>query len=245
MRFRPRVYVQKLAGIYNWAVASRDAGLEHELGFWDEWFKTKGLSWPEGYQARFDPELELSAYHRSYIDQLPQQEIHILDVGAGPLTILGRKHPNKRLTIVATDVLAAQYDRLLEKYNITPLIRTQYADAERLVEQFGHDRFDFVHAQNCIDHARDPIEAIKQMLYVVKPGCLVGLKHLENEGEYANYQGLHQWNFTIQHGRLILKSKFKRTNVAEAIAGLGQVECSKQDRWVIARIQKQPSSHKE
>ena len=56
------------------------------------------------------------------------------------LTGLGKKHPSKQLLITATELLAHEYDRLLAEFEIEPLVRTVYADAERLVDQFGHDQ---------------------------------------------------------------------------------------------------------
>jgi hypothetical protein len=95
--------------------------------------------------------------------------VHILDVGSGPLTRLGKKHPSKQLVITVTDLLAYEYDRLLAEFEIEPLVRTVYADAERLVDQFGHNAYNIVHGDNCIDHTVNPLQAIEQMLAVSKP----------------------------------------------------------------------------
>jgi 2-polyprenyl-3-methyl-5-hydroxy-6-metoxy-1,4-benzoquinol methylase len=242
MQLGLKKYLDKLVRIYNLSISSRSTGLEQELKFWDEWFKTKGLAWPEGYLKRFDPDLELSEYHRSFIDHLPQEDITILDVGSGPLTLLGKKHPSKRLTIVATDVLAEKYNVLLRKHQIDPIVRTVFADAEKLTDIYKENTFDFVNAQNAIDHAEKPLHAIRQMLCVVKENCFVGLRHVENEAENANYFGLHKWNFTIQDGRLLLKSRFELVDVAREIASIGEVTCYFEDKWVIARIRKK-SAH--
>ena len=82
------------------------AALDTEIMFWDEWFRTKGWQWPEGYQVRVDPRLPMDESVRRFVDWLPQKEIRILDVGAGPFTVIGRVHPSKKLTIVAVDALA-------------------------------------------------------------------------------------------------------------------------------------------
>lgn len=225
-----------LSQLYNAVFTTRAAGIEQEVRFWDEWFRTKGLAWPEGYRQRLDPQLELQEYHRSFIDHLTQADITILDVGAGPLTLLGKTHPSKRITIVATDILAHQYQALIEKYAVQPLTPTIFADVERLVAQFGENTFDFVNAQNCIDHTQHPIKAIQQMLAVVKPHCFVGLRHVENEAENANYVGLHKWNFTVVDGRLMLNSKLSQIDVAQTLGEIGEVSCYKDGDWVVARI---------
>ncbi len=170
-------------------------GIRQEILFWREYFSTKGLHWPKLYQLRFDPELPLQ---KRIADHLPSQKIvKILDVGAGPLTYLGKKHPTCELQIIAVDPLAEIYSEILDEFKITPLIRTQKAAAEQLTRSFSRGQFDLVFARNCIDHSTDPILCVEQMLEVVKPGGWVLMEHCLNEGVSQNYEGLHQWNFSI------------------------------------------------
>lgn len=220
------------------ATTDRAVGLQHELAFWDEAFRTRGRAWPDDYRARLDPETPLSTYHRQFIDHLPQEEIRILDVGAGPLTVLGKTHPHKRLVVVATDVLAASYDRILEKYAVTPHVRTLPADAEQLSDIFGASSFDLVNAQNSIDHARDPLEAIRQMILVAREDCFVVLNHAENEAEHEGYHGLHQWNFSLEAGQLVVRSLTERFDVSRLFGKLATFEASREDRWVRVHIRK-------
>lgn len=150
----------------------------------------------------------------------------VLDVGSGPLTKLGKTHPSKRLDITATDLLANDYDRLLAGFDLVPPVRTVYADAERLVDQFGRDAFDIVHAQNCIDHTADPHQAIEQMIAVTRPGGYVVLYHAENEGQREGYNQLHQWNFTCENIAFVIRDRMGRTvNVTDRLAALCEVEC--------------------
>jgi len=44
------------------------------------------------------------------------------------------------------------------------------ADALRLAEQFGQDRFDLVVSSECIEHTPTPSDALRQMARVLKPG---------------------------------------------------------------------------
>ena len=55
-----------------------------------------------------------------------------------------------RMTV--TDVVAADYDRLIDEFKAPVPVRTIYADAEKLAEKFGRASFDIVFAQNCVDH---------------------------------------------------------------------------------------------
>jgi len=210
---------------YNRLTETRSSGLAEEVGFWDEWFRTRGSNWPEEYARRLDSGAPLADCHRSFIDHLPQTEIRILDVGAGPLTLIGKTHPTKRLVIVATDVLAEQYDVLLGKYGVEPPVRTLFADAEKLADQFGDESFDFVNAVNCIDHTANPIEAVRQMIRVVKTGCFVFLSHAQNEAENQLYAGLHQWNLVSDSGDFVVKGRRQSTNVSRELASLAEFSC--------------------
>ena len=71
--------------------------------------------------------------------------------------------------------------------------------------QFGEKQFDIVHGQNCIDHTVNPLEAIRQMLAVTKPGGFVVLYHAENEGKNKSYKQLHKWDFTCESDHFLIR----------------------------------------
>ena len=227
-----------LTGAYHRARADRASGVDHEVSFWDEWFRTKGLEWPEGYRGRLDPQQELSDYYRSFLAHLAQEQIAILDVGAGPLTALGKRMAGKRLSITATDALAPQYDALLARYAITPPVRTIYAEGEKLCDQFGAASFDLVTAQNSVDHMEQPLEAIRQMLLVVKPGCFVVLNHFPNEGTHANFVGMHQWDFNLDDGEFVIHGGGQTIRPAVELASLGSFDSSFDGRFVRVHIRR-------
>ena len=52
-----------------------------------------------------------------------------------------------------------------------------------------------MHARNSLDHGYDPVESIRQMYRMVRPGGYVYLNHVINEGVKQLYLGFHQWNF--------------------------------------------------
>jgi SAM-dependent methyltransferase len=218
---------------------SRADGLDDEREFWRYWFMTKGARSQEEYKMRLDPTLPLQDHIRRHIDSLQSDEIQILDVGAGPLTTLGKRHPTKALAIVAIDVLARQYDALLAEFGIEPIVRTMYGDAEKLVETFGQNRFDFVHAMNCVDHMIDPLAAIEQMLLVVKGGRIVYLSHVANEASSQSYGGLHQWNLKCRHDDLIIESaRTGESSVRQALGHLAEFECNLQGIWITVLARK-------
>ena len=128
--------------------------------------------------------------------------------------------------MTAIDPLADAYDRLLDKYHVKPIIRTQKAYAESLTTRFPPNTFDLVFARNSIDHARNPEMAILQMIEVAKTGCYVLLVHYVNEAERAGYTGLHQWNFSMSaNGDFLISSGSVRVNMTRKVAGLCTTTC--------------------
>jgi SAM-dependent methyltransferase len=216
------------------------AGLKEELDFWDEWFRTRGSLWPQEYKRRLDPLEPLSSYHCGFINHLPQDKVRVLDVGAGPLTVLGKVHPSKELLIIATDALAREYNDLLNKYRIDPPVRTIFAKGERLTRIFSKNSFDLVYAQNTLDHSYDPLEAMRKMIKVAKEGCFVVLDHIENEADNENYRGLHQWNFAVRKGNFTIASRGIVIDVSRELSSLGDVVCSSENQWVRVHIRKKP-----
>jgi len=214
------------------------AGIRSEIQFWDDYFCTRGLQFGDDYRNRFDPNLALQP--RLAVLLPAQKEVHILDVGAGPLTYLGKKYKGKHINITAVDPLADEYDRMLDKYQIQPIVRTQKLAAENLRKRFPLNTYDLVIARNCIDHAYNPERAILQMIDVVKSDRYVFLEHMLNEAENMNYSGLHQWNFSMStKGDFIISSKFEKVNMAKKYAERCTITCEIMDgAWLITVIQK-------
>jgi SAM-dependent methyltransferase len=212
-------------------------GLSHEVSFWETWFATRGSEWPEDYAHRLDPETPLQSYVTALLDPSAKR-LRLLDVGAGPLTILGKTWGDHVVEITAVDPLGAEYDRLLEKHGVTPIVRTRTAFAERLTDVFERSSFDLVHASNCLDHSVDAIAAIRQMLDVVKPGHHLVLKHAINEGRNEDYVGLHQWDFWAFNGDFMVRGRGHVTNVTDMLRGAAEVRCRIEEGFLLVTIRK-------
>jgi SAM-dependent methyltransferase len=166
--------------------------------FWRNWFATRGAQWPDDYRQRLDPDAPLHPELQEIVSRSEKTQIDILDVGAGPATVVGKKSPGRMLHIVPTDVMADEYRRLIEEFHVTVPVPTIYGDAERLVAQFGPSSFDIVHAQNTVDHMEQPLVAIEQMIECCRPGGTVFLRHYDHEGRNSNYHLLHHWDFYVE-----------------------------------------------
>ena len=89
----------------------------------------------------------------------------VLDVGCG-LGFFSQRLKDRGALVTACDIGPG----LVEKTRIRVGCEAQVADALRLTEQFGVNRFDLVVSSECIEHTPDPNEALRQMAGVLKPG---------------------------------------------------------------------------
>ena len=207
------------------SVPARDAwreGTDHELAWWHDWLANRGGAWPDNYDFRLDPESCLQHDVMRHLDPR-QTALRILDVGAGPLTSLGKCWPGHEVEITAVDALADEYTNLLMDCGIDPPIRTLRCDSEQLAERFPRNSFDLAYARNALDHAYEPMSAIEQMVELVRPEGVLLLEHYANEGEHAKYVGLHQWNFDIVDGACLLWQPGRLFNVADELGSRATV----------------------
>jgi len=217
------------------------AGCKAELAFWDTWFRTKGAQWPHLYAQRLACETPLDPRVAALLPD--SAKVTILDVGAGPLTCLGKTVEGKEIAITAVDALADEYDKLLKKYQIRPVVRTEKAQTEQLTRRFAPNMFDLVYARNCIDHSYQPLLAIDQMLTVVKTNGYVLMQHHPNEAEGAAYRGLHQWNFTMtDSGDCLITSRNSEVNITQKYKDVCDVTCELlpegRKGWLVTRLRK-------
>src|SRR5208337_1637995 len=101
------------------SIGTWSSGIAHEVDFWSKFLKTNGLLWPAEYVRRLDPDAELDPAIGAILERVGDGAT-ILDVGAGPLTVLGKKWKQYQFSIRAVDPLAELYDRLLATCGATP-----------------------------------------------------------------------------------------------------------------------------
>jgi SAM-dependent methyltransferase len=211
--------------------------LDDEMAFWREWMRTQGSRWPDDYRFRLDPESVIQKDITQHLSAIGSR-VRLLDVGAGPLTVVGKRWPGHDFELTAVDALADKYDALLEEYKITPPVRTRRCDTERLSDVFAPDSFDVAYALNTLDHSYQPLEAIRQMVAVVRPHGIVLLQHYPNEAENEDYTGLHQWNFDWINDDCLLWRPDTKWSLRKEFAGQAMVTGVKADGVVTVIITK-------
>jgi len=198
--------------------------LPDEVQFWDDWIRTKGMRWPIGFTTRLDPDLPLQDIFREHLHVSPGAPIAILDVASGPMTWIGKKWDDHSIRIDPVDILAPRYKQLLAKHKIIPLIETRYATIEELSHSVPHNEYDLVFCKNALDHAKNPMQGIREMLKVVKPGSFVLLHNHRNEAINEGYTQLHQWNFDVDGGRFLISNRNGvKWDVNEELSGKADV----------------------
>ncbi|MFM1769398.1 MAG: hypothetical protein RJA22_1927 [Verrucomicrobiota bacterium] len=221
-------------------------GLPEELLFWEKALQDPARHWVESeFRERTNPTLELQDAFKALIDAPPGAVVRLLDVGAGPLTRLGKHWEGRRVEIVPVDPLADEYAAMMQRIGLQPPVLTRRGDGEKLLEQFAENSFDLAYASNSLDHSYDPLGAIRQMFAVVKPGCWVYLWHFAHVGVTEGYAGLHQWDFDLKDGDVILSDGRGRSHsLAAEFRGVGRLVAESErflgEPVVVARIQKKP-----
>jgi SAM-dependent methyltransferase len=223
---------------------ARTRGRSSELAFWQAWLVgAPGTEeWAGDRELRFAASTELrDPVLRAEVERLPQESLSILDVGSGPVTNAGFCHPRKRISLVPVDPLADEYDRMLRAAGLEPPVRTHRVAGERLLDHFGAGRFDIAYACNSLDHSADPLRIVENMVAVVRPGGVVLLRHAHREGEERRYEGLHQWNFDVVDGDLVIWNSAVTIDVQSALGDRASVETwleesAQQQGQVLARL---------
>lgn len=192
--------------------------LSAEAGFWSEYFAVGGGDWESDLRYRLDADSELrESLLLDLVEGPPASEVEILDVGAGPLTAIGKRHNGTPLRVTAVDPLGDEYNVILRRNGVVAPVSTLQCRGEDITERLGTDRFDIAYARNCLDHAADPMRIVHQMLLAVRPGGHVALRHYRNEARHWRYHGLHQWNFDVCDGELTVQRPRERHNITRAV----------------------------
>lgn len=197
-------------------------GIHSEVDFWTVWVKNRGGAWPRDFIDRLNPELPLRGKLHDLVSTLEGEDISILDCGAGPLTVLGKKHATKNIKITAIDALADEYQKLDMPLPV-PVV-TEYCETEQILNKFPKGSFDISYARNTLDHSYDPVACIMNMIEVTRPNGYIYIQHSANEAEHEKYKGMHQWNFCIENDSLFVWNKSERFNICDLTRSLVCVE---------------------
>ena len=206
-------------------VCGRRRALREEVDYWADWIEARGGKFAGEFAYRFDPEAEVVDRALREVLAFTTDHVTILDVGAGPASMVGCRFQGRSLDVVAVDPLADKYNLLLEDAGLAPPIRTEPVEGEKLVEHFGRDRFDVAYSRNALDHTVDPVIVVEQMLAVTRPGGYLVFRHGRREAISESYVQLHQWNLDELDGDFLIWRPGTETNMTKALAARAHVRC--------------------
>ena len=178
-------------------------GLTDELAFWDRWLCDAGTP---GFRFRTDPESMLQPWIECRLDA--GRSVHrILDVGSGPLSVIGRKSSVGAIEVTCCDPLAHGYIALLARHQVLNQHSIVAVAAETLSSHFPDGHFDIAFSNNAIDHSQDPIKVLREMALVTRVGGVIIIQVAVNEGKRGSYTGLHQWDCAMEGGRFTIAAR--------------------------------------
>ena len=209
--------VRRLVAGPSSASSAWNSGLADEQAFWDRWL---GAADSPGFRFRMDPTSPLQPWIESWMD--PSRSVQrIIDVGSGPLSVLGRRSAIGTIEISCCDPLAREYQLLLERHHIAPPHTVVAVAGEALSSYFPRGHFDVSFSNNAIDHAQDPLLVLREMALVTRPSGVIIVQVADREGRRASYTGLHQWDCSMDEGRFAVAARnSKAIDVAMALADL-------------------------
>lgn len=161
--------------------------------------------------------------------------IEAMDLGCGlsylPIPFLG----DKKVNVHYVDPLSGIYNRIIKKKKIDlPLI--EFGMVEYLNSFYKSESMDYIIIRNALDHSFNPLQGIVSVVDVLKKGGVLQLNHAENEAEYEDYVGFHQYNITEENGHLIIWNKKDRWDVSEYMAPFCDISVERRNDGIRERI---------
>ena len=178
------------------------------------------LSAPKGeLNARLDLNKELAKELKVELGDGLFRDLNILDVGCGPLSVVGQRNGDFKVTLTGVDPLADEYQAMLAEVGVLPPFALVKGLGEEVGELFAEDSFDIVYSRNALDHSQDPIAAIRSMIKVAKPGATIWINVNRNEGINAGYNGLHSWNFEVSNEQVFIWTPMEAQTLDSVVDG--------------------------
>ena len=199
------------------------AGIPSEISFWSKYIAdNKNVIFKK---RDFDFE-----------EYVKSENTKFLDVGSGPSSCVGTETEKTNLQFIAVDPLAHIYKLIKRENKLKTIVNPQFAMVECLNDKFPENEFDIVHMRNALDHSFNPLYGILQMLYIVKVGGKVILRHLENEAIAQNYKGFHQWNLCAEENDYVVWRKDIKVKLSEFLGNIADVKIQQEDNGIVRVI---------
>ncbi|HKX46828.1 MAG TPA: class I SAM-dependent methyltransferase, partial [Planctomycetota bacterium] len=183
-------------------------GLADEIAYWDAELSLRGVH-AEYMRRRLDPARRREEYPiwlEPVIDARAElcgrRPLRAVDLGSGPLTTLAWGHEHGALVVDAVDPLADEYRKLIERHRVAYPVIPRRGFGETFADVVGRGAADLVYSRNALDHAEDVQRCFEQAAEALTAGGVFALEVFAYEGRREGYNGLHQFDFHCEAGRL-------------------------------------------
>lgn len=178
--------------------------------------------------AKYNKRRPFAEHLLQYVEGI--KEIHVLDIGSGPYSVIGNEIKGADFTMFLAD--NQDFSNFWRKYKAYPAFKVEYQDMERL--QYRDNFFDLVHCANALDHTRDALSAVKEMIRVCKPG---GWVYIDCHLDQLDTGHKHKWN--VKNNGLLTnnKEKFNLRDFGFSVNFISNGGESRYDR-IVATLQK-------
>lgn len=199
-----------------------EGGVASELRFWDEYLAARP-------PCVTSPELRMRAFPPALHDCLQDLRrdgpaLRVLELGSGPVSLLGSGVDQGWFELVAVDPLASEYAAMMERHGLAFPVRPVAGEGEALLEVVSERSFDIAYSSNAIDHAANPLACVRNLARAVRPAGRLVLEGFCREGSNARWEGLHQHDLVAEDGHLVHYDR--RGRRSEITAGLDLVRLS-------------------
>lgn len=134
-----------------------------------------------------------------------KKEVKIADIGSGPFPITGQLLEGVKVELYHSDQQDFAY--FWDAYKSTPTFPIEVQDMEKLTYEDNY--FDIVHCVNALDHTKNALGALKEMIRVTKPGGWVyidcALIQHTNRGHRHFWDALEDGTFENEYAKFDLK----------------------------------------
>jgi len=143
-----------------------------------------------------------AAYLLPTLQHLASQtpNLTLLDVGAGSGTITASLSkympPSGKITAVdLSPEIIARASAHAQNLGVTNVTFQAPVSVYELTKTFGENAFDVVHAHQMLCHLDSPVEALREMLKVVKPGGVVAVREIDMRtwSMYPDTEVMRRW----------------------------------------------------
>lgn len=124
-----------------------------------------------------------------------KSSVKVADLGSGPVCTVGNLWGKTKIEIYASDILANEYNKIIDKLGIKLKTPVKYQNIEKL--DYPDQYFDIVHCVNALDHVKDIKRAINELKRICKKDGYIYLRHGHKQ-KTVNNDSNHHWDCTTK-----------------------------------------------